>query len=451
MALSDKQKKIDDYLDVAVFPPASGPLSNLDWQIIIRIGFKAGYTVEEMALEYHACLKALVNYLQENKLALINFNALHTTKLKTLPSLVQINSLPNPIFLNFLIASALEFLVKDLPHVSIHDMYDAVLNNKALMLPHSDADFMDCIASKLTETKILNRISKPDLSLPESQGSASAALSDHSVLQFKKPNQAELQTQLNKLNLSIVSGISVKETIALIDDFEPNLLNTPNSEHITPLLYAVSYQKTELAIYIAKKLVQADFSLDIPNDKGHNSLDYNPELLLKILVDRYSEYACSDYLRFPTVVCPGKGQWLAAKSNAITEAQSHHEATANQSAHPNYTTGSYTVYQIKNVANEIYQARSGCCTTFAIALANQLLKYLPSTEFQILAYSNKLSSHCFISLTTSRGEFILDPWLASLGWETGVYSKEQYPWQDALRKTSVVFDSKNTDKLKITL
>lgn len=166
------------------------------------------------------------------------------------------------------------------------------------------------------------------------------------------------------------------------------------------------------------------------------------ETFLQDMIETYREYACSDFHRFEAQVAPGKLDWMRQKEkrylNQLGKVQC--ESQANLSAQP--VNGSYTKTQIEGVAKNVDSVKAACCTTFALSLANKIMQQAPNLNFQILSYDNKMGSHCFVKITDENGEneSILDPWLASLGWQ-GVYKSEDYPWQSMLTDPKVFYDN----------
>lgn len=448
MLLSAKHSKLYDYLDIAFYPPQTGPLSSLDWMSIIRLGYSKLLSPSELAHEYHACLRKISEFCKQGNVSenLQNLKALMSVDTATFSSIARMNSLPNDIFIAYLITVALEQSVSpDSLKTSLKRILD-----KAFSSTLSEKAFLDSAIASIHQSKILAKMQKRSLAEVPSKKLSQIA----PPLHFAYTSQAT-QNQDQKLHdlLKAISTGNISVAINLVIELSPMALNQRNkTTGATALQYALAYQHNEIGIAIIEKLIAAGQPLDVPDEKGLTPFHYNAELILETISKIYCEYACSDYLRFEHVIAPEKKNWVIAKSQAVTEIRSQYEMIANMSAHPNIHTHQFSKEQIQQIANDIDKAKSACCTTFAISLAQKFLSLTTSLNFKIVTHPNGMNSHCYISLTTpTDAVFLLDPWLASLGWGHGVYSKQAYPWPAALASTEVIFDSEKAKTYSVAI
>ncbi|MGE4350034.1 MAG: hypothetical protein AB7D28_09745 [Candidatus Berkiella sp.] len=455
MILSPTQsKKLYEYLDIAFYPPETGPLATLDWMTIIQLGYSKQLTKEELSNEYQSCLKRIAQFFQDatNKSKIHHLKTLLATDNTQLSQLALKNQLPDDVFIAFLVALALEkFTDHSLP---LSVFCDTLAQEKELTFTLSEEDFAGSAIAEIHNSPIMEKIQKYPLTLKQSEMQIQIANANTTV-HFSYPQPQTRQAEERKLKKLLVeiSNKNIASAIDLVQELSPKLLNQRDKDTgAMALQYALAYQQNDVAIAIIEKLVAAQKPLDISDNKFRTPFHYNPELILQTLTKGYSEYACSDYLRFESAIAPGKKEWVAQKTLEMSQTRVQHEMTANLSAHPNAHTRTFSKAQIQRIAEDIDLAKSACCTTFALSLAHKLLKAAPTLVFKLASYPNGMSSHCYLSFTAPTGtEFLLDPWLASLGWGNGVYRKEAYPWQAALNSTEILFDSEASSKCSLSL
>ncbi|MCS5708125.1 hypothetical protein CC99x_004325 [Candidatus Berkiella cookevillensis] len=453
MILSPTQsKKLYEYLDIAFYPPETGPLATLDWMTIIQLGYSKQLTKEELSNEYQSCLKRIAQFFQDatNKSKIHHLKTLLATDNTHLSQLALANQLPNDIFIAYLVALALEKFTDRVLPVSV--FCESLSQDQDLTLALSEEDFARSAIADIHNSSIMAKMQAYPLTLTPSEIQIA---SDNAAVHFSylQPLTRQAQEQKLKKLLVEISRKNIPGAINLVQQLSPELLNQRDKDTgAIALQYALAYQQNDVAIAIIEKLVAAQKPLDISDNKFRTPFHYNPELILQTLTKGYSEYACSDYLRFESAIAPGKKEWIAQKTLEMSQTRVQHEMTANLSAHPNAHTRTFSKAQIQQIAEDIDQAKSACCTTFALSLAQKLLTAAPTLAFRIASYLNGMSSHCYISFTAPTGtEFLLDPWLASLGWGTGVYRKEAYPWQAVLDSTEILFDSEASPKHSLAL
>lgn len=454
MILSPTRSKLYEYLDIAFYPPESGPLTELDWITMIQIGYNKQLTKAELSKEYQSCLKKITQFLQSaaNKSKILNLKELLSTDNTQLSQLALKNQLPDDVFIAFLVALALEKLTDHSLPLSV--FCDTLAQEKELTFTLSEEDFASSAIAEIHNSPIMEKIQKYPLTLKQSEMQIQIANANTTV-HFSYPQPQTRQAEERKLKKLLVeiSNKNIASAIDLVQQLSPELLNQKDKNTgAIALQYALAYQQHDIAIAIIEKLVAAQQPLDISDNNSFTPFHYNAELILQTLTKGYSEYACSDYLRFESAIAPGKKEWVAQKTLDMSQTRTQYEMTANLSAHPNSHTHTFSKAQIQRIAEDIDLAKSACCTTFALSLAHKLLKAAPTLVFKLASYPNGMSSHCYLSFTAPTGtEFLLDPWLASLGWGNGVYRKEAYPWQAALNSTEILFDSEASSKCSLSL
>ncbi len=165
--------------------------------------------------------------------------------------------------------------------------------------------------------------------------------------------------------------------------------------------------------------------------------------ILKDYIEKYKTYACSDSKSYSHCIFPGKEAEVQERYRNKPEHILKAEALANATM-LNPRTFQYSHNAIARVGNLIDKAKSGCCTTLAISALNTLLIHNPQMRYQLVASPVvEGTAHCFLLVADQQGNvLIVDPWLASLGWE-GVFTQEDYPFQDYFSNLECYFDSNN--------
>ncbi|MBI2792876.1 MAG: hypothetical protein HYX61_13080 [Gammaproteobacteria bacterium] len=168
--------------------------------------------------------------------------------------------------------------------------------------------------------------------------------------------------------------------------------------------------------------------------------------LIRNCVERYKTYACSDARNYSQCIYPGKENEILQRYKDRPIHLLQFEAKANSDA----ARGIYTPFTLKQISLLIDKAKSGCCTTFAIAALHRLLSENPNLRVQMVASPVQgMTAHCFLLISNNQNEkdiMIADPWLASLGWE-GVFTPETYPFQHYFTENLIcLFDSEQASK-----
>jgi hypothetical protein len=151
-----------------------------------------------------------------------------------------------------------------------------------------------------------------------------------------------------------------------------------------------------------------------------------------------TQYACSDWKQFKGNVHPALQlndyEDLRRRFAAVPNERAQMEARANGIAIPfRLADRSTQLGQMKQVAHLIREAKSACCTTFALAAAHVLLKPKENPDNAVRVEIVTTGNHYFVIVGRSGGvtddvvktlapphtwgstAVIIDPWLGSLG------------------------------------
>lgn len=199
----------------------------------------------------------------------------------------------------------------------------------------------------------------------------------------------------------------------------------------------------------------------IKKSKAEPIIESTKEAIKKI-INGYSEYACSDYERFPHVAKSEKINEIKTRYLSYKKHVHKHmfETQANVIA---AKPGQYSINQLTTVEKLIDNAKSACCTTFAMSAAAKLRKHFQNLRIEIVSSKPTKggSAHCFLLINREEIEgenseklspketwgdnvLVIDPWLVSLGQE-GVYTTSDYYMKTYLNneKLNRNFDSNN--------
>lgn len=442
MILSPTHNKIDNLLKVALFPSLGSSLSTQSLQMRVQLPFKMNLTPDALKNEYLANLYLVSLYLQEHPAKAEDIIVLMKTDMSHFKQAAKNLNIPNDILVVLLIVQALKDKVAG-AKCSVEELCESFIREHPAIIDLSDEGFRESFSANLNDTATLEKLNQLGVeAIVMRQEKKKPA-----TVTFMHKASVLIQQKRKELCDAISDG-QVDTALALADELPIEALVEQDVHGADMLFYAVSYGQLKVATKMMEKMIEADKRLDTPDVRGFTVLNYKPEFIYHFLMEQYQNYACSDYKRFTKQVREGKLAWVKEKFVLTTDLQASHEANANLNAQP--IDGQYTRAQIGNVAMNVDKAKSACCTTFALSIANRLLQFLPSQPFKILSHPNGVGSHCFVALTAAdpdRDEIILDPWLASLGWGAAVYEKHAYPWPGYLENTEEVFCAERSEAL----
>jgi len=203
--------------------------------------------------------------------------------------------------------------------------------------------------------------------------------------------------------------------------------------------------------------------------------------LLSIVNIDFKHFACSDVKRFVLNI-KDKAKAHEITNRVTKDGPAELQANLIQPMH-----GKFTRMAIAHCAKLINQSQSGVCTTLALAGADRLLKLFPNERIEIIAHEGGYQgTHVYIIMNhtgdswkmnnlqamresgTDKAQasdeltkvflqetdhaFIVDPWLASLGWDAGVFDilvfLNDKRLSNFLTSTVCFFDSNNEPKPK---
>jgi hypothetical protein len=244
----------------------------------------------------------------------------------------------------------------------------------------------------------------------------------------------------------------------LIAEMTVDELNQADSNKRTPLYLALNHSR-KLTTQIVNKFLSEKCALNTakPDGKSLFTSDNLSNKILSVVCGQYKDYHCGDAKRFPGNINPkaDKEQILARKPKAAFERQAAEASTIQA------YNGHYSRKAIERCAELVDKSKSGACTSFALAMADKLLDLFPNERIEIMGHvggyrgthvyvvmnhkgddwklndienqladknlSKEQKSHLIDDVAEQlSGTFVIDPWLASLGWSNGVFTPMQY-------------------------
>jgi hypothetical protein len=271
----------------------------------------------------------------------------------------------------------------------------------------------------------------------------------------------------------------------IIDSMSCDELNQMSEKKETPLYCSVNKSRA-IAEYILNKFLENKHPLNTTTPDGSSIFTHSAlaQRLLSLVTQKYSSFACSDARTFQ-----GNIHANADSDKIIKKLSSMPDSNVRLGTQANMIQpigGHYSRGAIKKSAELVDSSQIGSCTTFSLAAADKLLTLFPSERIQIVAHkAGHTGSHVYIimncqgdewrfnskdidgvkAMTTDEeaadyldkiaeamvqqleGAFIVDPWLASLGWSQGIFTPVKYMEHHLgfLADLEFVYDS-NLDK-----
>ncbi len=303
------------------------------------------------------------------------------------------------------------------------------------------------------------------------------------VVNYIRPRASPISN--TDILISAIASKNILDATDIILNMSLEELNKTDANNSTPLYMALKKSR-KIAELIINKFLVSDMSVpmhyQLPDGKSMFKDSVYAKKILQVVNAPYKNYACSDAKRFPGNINPAAN--IQAIIDRITkDSRAETEANVIQPI----SKGKFTRASIARCAQLIDKAQSGACTTLALASADKLLKLFPSERIEIMAYRGGILAHVFVVInhrgegwmmnkcftegnSLKKGElknlmacaldelkdaFIIDPWLATLGWDDGVFNIHDYYTNEKNRHflTSCVnhFDSQEIAEPKIRL
>lgn len=310
---------------------------------------------------------------------------------------------------------------------------------------------------------------------PYALGVVGLGIGLYAFQQFRKsrPNNTSATSQL----VAAIKDKNIEVATKLIEAMTIEELNKANTEQITPLVQALRSSQ-QISKLIVEKFLKHNAAVNTQKPDGKSIFRSKTlgKRLLGLVTAPYRAYQCSDAKRFPGNI------HASANKAEILSRKIKDEAAATHSTTIQPYTGNYARAAIQKCATLVDKAQSGACTSFALAVADKLLTLFPHERVEILGHKGGWrGSHVFVvmnhqgegwklndvdaafkneTLSTSEREqvvdaalvelkdtYIIDPWLASLGWGSGVFDPYEYmdnePNRHFILNTATYFDSKS--------
>lgn len=266
-------------------------------------------------------------------------------------------------------------------------------------------------------------------------------------------------TNLDKL-IAAIKAENVELAKQYINAMTLEELNSRDKTNHTPLLYALNSKTSQIAKALIDKFLAGKHSLDIRMANGGSLLKNKRKAtkLLSLITAPYKNYACSDVKRFAGNINHEVDN--QTRESIMTRVSKNVTAETEANMIQPYL-GNFSRKQISRCAQLVDEAQSAACTGFALSVAEKLLILFPNERLQIISHQGGYAgTHVFVALNnqgevwdinqlqdlhkagkleSEEGEkvmsqaienfketYIIDTWLASLGWGNGVFDFEKY-------------------------
>lgn len=271
----------------------------------------------------------------------------------------------------------------------------------------------------------------------------------------------------------------------IIDSMSCDELNQMSEKKETPLYCSVNNSRV-IAEYILNKFLENKHPVNTTTPDGHSIFTHSglAQRMLSLITQKYSSFACSDARTFQGNIHPkADSDKIIKKLSTMPDSNVRLGTQANM-IQP--IGGHYSRGAIKKSAELVDSSQIGSCTTFSLAVADKLLTLFPSERIQVVAHkAGHTGSHVYIIMNCEGDEwrfnskameaaqtmasdeeaaehlekiaeamaqqlgeaYIVDPWLASLGWSQGIFTPVKYMENHLgfLADLEFVYDS-NLDK-----
>lgn len=191
--------------------------------------------------------------------------------------------------------------------------------------------------------------------------------------------------------------------------------------------------------------------LAFANGRHNNYACLDATRLLDATTGQYKNYACLDAARFQGNIANDADKQVILNRKAA-DPQAYNQSTQIQPI----IKGEFTRKQIQQCAELVDKAKAGVCTTFALAVADKLMVLFPNERIKVVAHNGGADgSHVYVVMNHQAEDwklndlknqstdgarknlmlkaaeefdkaYIVDPWLASLGWKDGVFDFANY-------------------------
>ncbi len=261
-------------------------------------------------------------------------------------------------------------------------------------------------------------------------------------------------TNLDKLIIEIKNQ-NLEGASAYIATMSTEELNGVDRSSSTAL-YCALYHSFEISRLILDKFLKSNSTPNCNNPDGISifSDEKDGARLLGTVTHCFRKYACADARNFRDNIHEDANseEILSRRPKPAAEAE------AAEAAQIQPVAGRFTRKSISRCAKLVDRAQAGACTSLALAAAHRLLKLFPEERIEIYAHNGGMGSHVFVVVNHSGNEwsynhsdnqeilddkprrdalrdricqehensFIVDPWLASLGWDNGIFTFPQY-------------------------
>lgn len=277
----------------------------------------------------------------------------------------------------------------------------------------------------------------------------SRTVNQHAYLQYNNVKQKTASSTEALISAINSNKPDLEQIQNLISNMTAEELNLTDSSHATPLYYAIKKSK-EISMLIVDKFLKSNVPMNYLLPNGQSMLEKKgfAKKLLRVINAPFNEFGCSDVDTFPGNIKPGADVELIKKRTSNrTQRQKQAETQANL-IQP--FTGVFTRKSIEECAKLLNIAKAGACTTLALATADRLLKLFPNEHIKIMGHNGgHRGSHVFVVMNQKgnnwmfdemkdldqmenkffeeyQDAFIVDPWLATLGWQDGIFDVYSY-------------------------
>lgn len=283
------------------------------------------------------------------------------------------------------------------------------------------------------------------------------------------------------------------QALTLIDNMTIEELNRPAQNGQTVLALGLKKSRKVCEKLIERSLAE-NTALNTQMANGTSIFD-NPSLTRKLLsyvnghhkkyscvdatrllgatVGQYKEYACLDATRFR-----GNINQQSDVDEILSRKPFNQMAYTQSIQIQPIRGGKFSRQQIKTCAELVDKSKAGVCTTFALAAADKLLTLFPNERIQVVAHNGGANgSHVYVVMNHHRDHwqlndlkgkalesdeaeqiiqefekaYIVDPWLASLGWKDGIFDFDSYADQFSgfLYDAEIRFDNQQAPRVRL--
>jgi hypothetical protein len=175
---------------------------------------------------------------------------------------------------------------------------------------------------------------------------------------------------------------------------------------------------------------------------------FAPELAL------YRSVACEDWATYQRYVAPSARDDVQRR----TWAQAERGTPSNAQAYQVAASANLTQTAVNQALASVRESGAGVCSTLAASAAGLLSGGVRGNKDYVRIEVRANNGHTFVVAgrelagrfvltpeTWGNGAVIVDPWLASLGWDNGVFTVDKYPFPELLAELGQVYDNHAPD------